>query len=170
MMPLFASHTMPSLDELFGETGLILGVGGLLVATPFLIASSRGAKGVAQLRLARHLLTMVAGTTLGILAFLCVAAVAVAIAPGGWSVVASIALGGLGSGMIAYRVARFLAARWNWYTCVACGVWFQARIEAKRCAACEALQDRIALADALAEFDQRFEQAQSPPPSDRGFQ
>lgn len=160
MMPLFASHTMPSLGELFGEMGPILAAGGLLAA-PCVVASSRGAKAVAQLRLSRHLLTMLAGTSLGMLAFLCVAAVAVAIAPGGWSALAGVALGGLGGAVIAFRVARLIAAKWNWYTCGACGVWFQARIEAERCPGCDAERDRIALADALAEFDQRFEQTQN---------
>jgi rubrerythrin len=63
--------------------------------------------------------------------------------------------------VIAFRVARFIAAKWNWYTCGACGVWFQARIEAERCPGCDAERDRIELADALAEFDQRFEQTQN---------
>jgi hypothetical protein len=88
-MPLFACHTMPSLGELFGEIGPILAAGGLLAA-PCVVASSRRVKAL-ELRLARHLLTMLAGTTLGMLAFLGVAAVAVAIAPGGWSTLAGIA-------------------------------------------------------------------------------
>jgi len=46
----------------------------------------------------------------------------------------------------------------NWYTCGACGDWFQARIEAERSPGCDAVRDRVAMADALAEFDQRFEQ------------
>jgi hypothetical protein len=162
MMPLFASHTMPSLGELFGEIGPVLAAGGLLAA-PCVVASSRGVKAVAELRFSRHLLTMLAGTTLGMLAILSAAAAAVAIAPGGWIALAGVALGGLGGAVVAFRVARFLATKWNWYTCGACGVWFQARIEAERCPGCDAVQDRLALADALAEFDQRFEQVQLPP-------
>jgi hypothetical protein len=164
MTALFASHTMPSLWEMLGGSGpLCIGAMAVLLAVPFAVTGSRGARSVARLSLARHVAAVLGGTALALVAFVVVAAVGVALVPGAWAVLLGVGVGGLGGEFLSYWAARFVAARMNWFTCRGCGAWFRARGPARYCPDCDAERDRAELADALAEFDRRYERTRPPP-------
>jgi hypothetical protein len=155
MSTLLASHTMPSLDELFASVAVVLAF--LFGAFALPLAASHGAKAGAALPYPRHLLAMLVGLVPGAVALAEAVLVIVALLPGavGGSIV--LALGSWIGVVAAYPMAKAAATRLSWYDCQICGGRFRSRSVARHCPPCAAREDQIAMARALADFPARYQ-------------
>jgi hypothetical protein len=153
MCLLVASHTMPSPDEMFGAPAVVLSV--LVSGTATLVAGFGGARAVGRLPWPRHGVAAAAGAALGGLALAGAILLATHWLPALAAALAVLALGSVGGPVLAFRMARGVAARLSWYRCPVCGVPFQSRAGPGPCGPCAARKDRDQVAQALAEFDAR---------------
>jgi hypothetical protein len=119
------------------------------------VAGSRGAGAESRLPPLRHWLACSAGVMSGAVVVGLALALLVALALPIWAQPIELLVPFLGIAT-AYRTARFVAARLNWYTCARCQCRFQSRGLSDYCPACDARLDRAAVAAALDEFDERY--------------
>jgi hypothetical protein len=154
MSPLLASHTMPSLDEMFGAPAVVAAV--LVSSLVALLAGGRGTESVAKLPWPRYLGSIASGLAAGGATLAGVTFAAVSWIPGLAAALVVLSLGCLAGAAMAHRVAKRVASRMSWYTCRVCGLRFQSRAAVERCPACAAAQDEAAVSRALAEFQDRY--------------
>jgi hypothetical protein len=159
MNPLFASHTMPSLGEML-TLGPCLIAAASVLAFPVIAAGSGGSRSAARLPPGRHLLAVLAGSGLGLIVSAGLAIIVIAMVPPGWINIFGIAASAAAGTSAAFASARFVASKLSWYACRGCGIWFRAWSRSEYCPGCDRERDRLAMADALAGFNKRFEQTQ----------
>ena len=154
MSMLVASHTMPSLDEVFGP--LAIAVAALAAALATFVASTRGARSVAALPWGRHARAVGAGLAAGWAGLAGVTVSAVVLLPGCSAPLAVLLVGSLAGVALARGAARKVAARLTQYRCRRCGANFQSLAPAEDCPPCAAAREAAEVARALAEFDDRY--------------
>jgi hypothetical protein len=153
MSALLASHTMPSLEEIFGAllAPLAVSLAGLAVW----VGSCDGVRSAAKLSWRRSLVAVAGGLALGLAALIVVALPAIQWL-GGLVAPLIILLGSPAAVAIAHHAAKTIADQLNWYDCRACGIRFQSRIPTSYCNKCATEQDHTVMAQALADFDSRY--------------
>jgi hypothetical protein len=154
MTVLLASHSMPSLDELFGPLAIAAAV--LCSGFVALLAACRGTGSVARLTWGRYLGSAASGLASGWTTLAAVSLAAVNWLPGMVAALVVFAMGSLAGAIVAHRVAARVASWMSWYTCRVCGVCFYSRAATERCQTCAAVQDEAGFSRALTDFADRY--------------
>ena len=149
-----ASHTMPSLDEMFGP--LAIAAAALAAALATLVASSSGAKASAALPWGRHTRAVAAGLLAGWGALAVLTCSAMALIPGCSAALAVLLVGTVAGVAVGRSVARAVAARLTQYSCRRCGANFRSLTPAEDCAPCASAREAAEVAQALAQFGDRY--------------
>jgi hypothetical protein len=151
---LLASHTMPSVEEMFGP--MALAASALAASLATLLAGSWGVNSVATLPWGRHMCAMGAGVAAGWAMLAALIWPAVAWFPSCSAALTVLLVGTLVGVVLARGVARRVASHLTGYRCRRCGTSFHSLAPTENCVLCTSAAETTAAAQALAEFDDRY--------------